>query len=77
MPKVSVDEFAKRLKLLRFTSGMTQKQAAEAVGMPESMWQKYEYGTREPSLGKAVVLADLFNVSLDYLTGRTDDPAVH
>ena len=74
MPKVPVEAFAGRLKQLRTAAGLTQKEAAKALGMPEQMWQKYEYGTREPSLGKAVILADFFNTTVDYLAGRTNDP---
>ena len=74
MPKVQVDDFAGRLKQLRLAAGLTQKAAAEALKMPEAMWQKYESGERVPSLGKAMVLADLFNVSLDYLAGRSENP---
>ena len=74
MPKVPVDEFAGRLKELRLASGMTQKEAATALGMPEPLWQKYEWGLSVPSLGKCVKIADLFNVSLDYLAGRSENP---
>lgn len=37
-------------------------------------YQRYEYGTREPAYQKLIALADFFDVSLDYLTGRSDDP---
>ena len=74
MPKVPVEAFAGRLKQLRTAAGLTQKEAAKALGMPEAMWQKYESGERVPTLGKTAMIADLFNVSLDYLAGRTNDP---
>lgn len=74
MPKIPVDKIADRLKELRLAAGLTQKEAATALGMPEAMWQKYEWGERVPSLGKCVQIADLFDVSLDYLAGRSDDP---
>lgn len=77
MAKIPVDGFAGRLKHIRQQSGLTQKSAAKAVGMPEAMWQKYESGERIPTLGNAVLLANLFHVSLDYLAGRTDDPNVN
>ena len=39
-------------------------------------YQRYEYGTREPAYQKLLALADFFNVSLDYLVGRTNNPKV-
>lgn len=74
MPKIPVDKFAGRLKELRLAAGLTQKEAATALGMPEPLWQKYEWGLSVPSLGKCVQIADLFDVSLDYLAWRSDDP---
>ena len=40
-------------------------------------YQRYEYGEREPSFQKLIALADYFDVSLDYLVGRSDDPTRH
>lgn len=64
--------FNKRLKIARQNSGKTQKETAEAIGMTPNAYQKYELGTSEPNLAKLVFLADLFNVSLDYLLCRDD-----
>lgn len=72
-----VDLFPSRLKALRTAAGLTQQQAATMLKMPAAMWQKYESGERVPSLGKAVLLADLFAVSLDYLAGRSEDQDMH
>ena len=75
--RANVDLFSARLKSLRSAAGLTQKQAAETIKMPATMWQKYESGERIPSLGKAVLLADFFAVSMDYLAGRSDNPSMH
>ena len=75
--RTNVDLFPARLKALRSAAGLTQKQAATMIKMPDAMWQKYESGERIPTLGKAVLLADLFAVSLDYLAGRSDNPSMH
>ena len=69
--------FSKRLVELRKSRGVTQKQLAQAVDMSELGIQRYEYGTREPAFNKLIALADFFNVSLDYLVGRSDDPSRH
>ncbi|NCE63649.1 XRE family transcriptional regulator [Pseudoflavonifractor sp. 524-17] len=53
----------------------TQVQAAKAAGVSEAMYQFYEYGKSEPTASVLIALADYFDVSLDYLVGRSDDPA--
>lgn len=64
-----------RLKFLRLKNGPTQKSIAEAVGITEVSYQRYEYGSVCPSLTVLIALADFFDVSLDFLVGRSDDPA--
>ena len=66
--------FPERLKELRFSRNLTQKEIADSVGMAPVAYQRYEYGTREPAYQKLIALADYFDVSLDYLLGRSDDP---
>ena len=63
-----------RLKTLRKSSKSTQKTIAAAVGISEVSYQRFEYGTVRPSLDTLIALADYFDVSLDYLVGRSDDP---
>lgn len=62
------------LKRCRKFRKATQKQAAVAAGVTESMYQFYEYGRNEPTASVLLRLADFFDVSLDYLVGRSDDP---
>ena len=66
--------FPERLIALRKSRGLTQKQVYEAVGMSALGYQRYEYGDREPAFANLIALADYFDVSLDYLVGRSDDP---
>ena len=66
--------FSERLVELRKSRGLTQKQVYEGVSMSMLGYQRYEYGEREPSFQKLIALADYFDVSLDYLVGRSDDP---
>lgn len=65
------------LKRCRKFKKATQKQAADAAGVSESMYQFYEYGRNEPTASVLIALADFFGVSLDYLVGRSDDPTIH
>jgi transcriptional regulator with XRE-family HTH domain len=66
--------FPGRLKELRTTKGVTQKFMAEFLHITETSYQYYEYGKREPNHETTIKLADYFNVSTDYLLGRSDNP---
>ena len=68
--------FGTHLKLLRKSKSITQKQLASAIGATERSVQQYELGERKPSFDVLIALADYFNVSLDYLVGRSDDPTL-
>lgn len=65
--------FSDRLRKLRKICGETQQQVANALGIPSSHYQKFEYGTILPSLENFIALADHFGVSLDYLAGRSEE----
>ncbi|MBR1806279.1 MAG: helix-turn-helix transcriptional regulator [Selenomonadaceae bacterium] len=65
-----------RLKSLRLENKVTQQSVADALGVTVGNVQKFEYGTARPKLENVIKLADFFNVSLDYLVGRTDNPHV-
>lgn len=70
-------DFATQLKAIRKNKGITQKQLAAAIGASERGIQQYELGERKPAFDALLSLADYFDVSLDYLCGRSDDPARH
>lgn len=61
-----------RLKTLRLSKKPTQREIAHAVHITEVSYQRYEYGTVRPSLDTLIALADYFDVSLDYLVGRSN-----
>lgn len=65
-----------RLKGLRATRQVTQQAVANALGVTVGNVQKFEYGTARPKLENVIKLADFFDVSIDYLVGRTDNPKV-
>lgn len=62
------------LKRFRKEYKVTQKRAAEISGVAERVFQSYEYGKVVPTVTVLIALADFFDVSLDYLVGRSDDP---
>ena len=65
---------AKRLKELREERRIYQRELAEILGMSFRGYQNYETGQSEPKLATLMVLADYYQVSIDYLVGRTDAP---
>lgn len=69
--------FSERLVFLRKSKELTQKQVYEAIGMSALGYQRYEYGSREPAYKYLIALADFFDVSIDYLVGRTDNPEIN
>lgn len=69
--------FSERLLACRQTQGKTQTQVSEEANINYRTYCRYERGNVDIPLSAAVKLADYFNVSLDYLTGRSSDPSVH
>ena len=67
-------DFANHLKTLRQSRNVTQKEVAEAIHASERGYQRYELNERKPTFDILIALADYFDVSLDYLVGRSDDP---
>lgn len=62
----------KRLRELRIDKCMKLKDVAEALNVTVRSINRYEDGTREPSLGILIGFCKLYNVSADYLLGLTD-----
>lgn len=65
----------KRLKELRNKKGILQKELAASLQLTQQTISLYESDRREPDAETLVKMANLFNVSTDYLLGRTDDPS--
>ena len=63
---------SKRLKQCRTEKGLTQNQVAIYCDITEKAYQNYELMTREPKIEILIKIADVFNVSIDYLVDRTD-----
>ena len=64
--------FSERMKELRTEKGVKQKDVAEFIGISTKGYCFYELGQREPSLQTLSKLCDYFEVSADYLIGRSD-----
>ena len=70
-------KFADRLKSLQESKKYLKKDIADAVGISTMAYYRYETGERLPTTDILIKLADFFNVSLDYLVGRSDNPNSH
>ena len=66
--------FPERLLQLKAERRLLQKDIAASVELSLRAYQYYEKGQKEPTLSVLVRLADFFDVSLDYLVGRSDAP---
>ena len=64
--------FSERLKNERISKGYTQKRVAEVLGVTYNAISQYESGIREPNIDFLIKICDFFDVSSDYLLGRTD-----
>ena len=62
--------FSENLKHLRLCSDFMQKEIAENLNVSVRTFQGWESGRTEPSIEKLMQIADLFNVSIDFLVGR-------
>ncbi|MBP1554102.1 MAG: helix-turn-helix transcriptional regulator [Oscillospiraceae bacterium] len=66
-----------RLKKLREDKGITQLKLAMDLNMNQNNISRYEKGTREADYETLIKLADYFDVSIDYLLERTDNPVAN
>lgn len=57
---------------LRKAKGLSQKQLAAILGCSQNMISQWENGTRDPGTETLILISNYFNVSIDYLLGRTD-----
>jgi transcriptional regulator with XRE-family HTH domain len=67
-------KFSERLAELRKKHKMTQQELANKLGVSRGTIGMYEIGQRDPDTETVAEIAEIFNVSIDYLLGRTDDP---
>ena len=66
--------FAKNLSELRRRSGLSQRKAAADLKISQALLSHYENGAREPGLGFVCRVCDYYNVTADYLLGRSSNP---
>lgn len=69
---VLMEILSKNLLELRKNKGLTRQAVADAIHISVRTYQRYENYEREPAASVLAALADFYDVSIDYLMGRTD-----
>ncbi len=65
-----------RLKEIRMSKGITQLKLAMDLDTTQNTISRYETGAHEPGIRELIRIADYFQVSVDYLLERTDNPQI-
>lgn len=65
------------LKKLRQERKLTQIAVQMKTGIEQALISKFENGERVPPTETLIILADFYNVSIDYILGRTENPEVN
>ena len=63
-----------RIRDLRDDADLTQAQVAKILKVSQATYSRYESGALDLPSAALIVLSDFYNVSVDYLLGRTDEP---
>ena len=66
-----------RIRDLREDNDLTHKQMSEILNCDQSLYSKYERGERDIPLMHIIKLADYYNVSIDYIVGRSSNPEIN
>ena len=67
-----MNKFAERLKELRLEKELGQEELANNVGLSHGIISLWENGLREPKMSNLILLAQYFDVTIDYLVGLED-----
>ena len=68
-----MNSFSSILSSLRKETGLSQRQVASELGLSQALLSHYENGAREPKLEFVLKACDYYNVTADYILGRSDD----
>ncbi len=69
--------YFQRLKDLRIDKDKTQKEIAEILFMKQQQYSRYESGERDLPMQSMIILANYYNVSIDYIVGRTNNKNIN
>lgn len=65
-------DYIRRIRELREDSDKTQQEIADVLNTSQTMYARYERGANEMPIRHLIALCDYYNVSADYILGRTD-----
>lgn len=74
---ISENIFSTRLKELRLSKNLSQSALGNIIGIKAQAINDMEHGRIKTTLDRTIALADYFDVSIDYLVGRSDNPNSH
>lgn len=74
---VDWDVFKERLKYIRHNQNLSQSELSLKLGFAQTTYSHYEIGDRKPTTLKVLVIAQYFDVSVDYLVGRTNNSKIY
>lgn len=66
-------KYNERIKLLREEYGVKQQVVADFLNTSQSYYAQYENGKRQLPFDRAIMLAEFYNISLDYIAGLTNE----
>ena len=69
---INLNLLSQRLLEMRKGKNLTQEKLSNEIGYPQTTYSNYENGSRIPTIFKLMYIAIYYNISLDYLVGRTD-----
>lgn len=70
-------DYIKRIRDLREDMDLTQQDLADILATSQTMYARYERGANELPVRHLIKLADFYNVSADYILGRTNNPKIN
>ncbi len=70
---INLDLLCKRLKELRIENKLTEENLGNKIGLAQQTYDNYEKGTRIPTTFKVLYIVKYYNISFDYIVGRTDN----
>ena len=65
------------MKEIRKSRHLTQLKLAMELNMSQNTISRYENNERDPGIAELILIADYFNISIDYLLERTDNPRIN
>lgn len=72
-----IEIFSERLSAIRIAKKIAATDVAKKLGISKAAISQFETGKNAPSAAILIALADFYDVSIDYLVGRSDDPMRH